>query len=38
MAYDVTIEWTTECPTAVVYGDPDPLTGEFDVAVYWQLC
>ena len=20
-----------------IYGDPDPLTGHFDVAVYWQL-
>jgi len=20
-----------------IYGDPDPQTGHFDVAVYWQL-
>ena len=42
-AHDAVRAWCSTQPRAVtgvrweIYGDPDPQTGHFDVAVYWQL-
>jgi effector-binding domain-containing protein len=42
-AHDAVRAWCSEHHRALtgvsweIYGDPDPETGHFDVAVYWQL-
>jgi effector-binding domain-containing protein len=42
-AHDAVRAWCVERQRALtgvsweIYGDPDPKTGHFDVAVYWQL-